>query len=69
MFIGYYSNSIQCLDVDYRSSRKQLFEEIDLDMDNCKDVYESLELFCKAEKLEGPNRFDAEHHGLQVTAL
>ena len=43
--------------------------EIDLDVDNCKDVYESLERFCGVEKPEGLNQLEAKDLGFQVTGV
>ena len=66
LFVGHYSNYVECLNVDYTSSRKQPYMEIQLDVHGCKDIYESLERFCEKETLEGQNKYDAKDFGLQV---
>eukprot|EP00210_Caulerpa_lentillifera_P006772 g6471.t1 len=64
LFAGHYSNYIDCESVDYTSTCKQAYKEIQLDILGCKDIYESLEKFCEVERLEGANRYKAENHGL-----
>lgn len=66
LFVGHYSNYVECLNVEYKSSRKQPYMEIQLDILGCKDIYESLERFCEDEKMEGQNKYNAENFGLQV---
>ena len=66
LFVGHYSNYVECLNVPYTSSRKQPYMEIQLDVLGCKNIYESLERFCAEERMEGPNKYNAEKHGLQV---
>ena len=69
MFVGHYSNYVECLNVDYTASHKQPYMEIQLDILGCKDIYESLERFCEEEKMEGQNKYNAENFGLQVSAV
>lgn len=64
LFAGHYSNYIECVNVDYTSTCKQPYMEIQLDIKGCRDVYASLEKFCEVEKLEGANKYNAENHGL-----
>jgi len=52
--------------VDYKSSRKQPYMEIQLDIQGCKDIYDSLERFCAEERMDGQNKYNAEGFGLQV---
>lgn len=69
LFVGHYSNHIECVDVDFRSVTRQPFMEIQLEVTGCKDLYASLDKFCEVEKLEHPNRYHAEGHGLVVSCF
>jgi len=64
LFVGHYSNHIECVDVDFKSVTRQPFMEIQLEVTGCKDLYASLDKFCEVEKLEHPNKYHAEGHGL-----
>eukprot|EP00210_Caulerpa_lentillifera_P006759 g6459.t1 len=64
LFAGHYSNYINCESVDYTSICKQAYNEIQLDILGCKDIYDSLEKFCEVERLKGANQYKIENHGL-----
>ena len=66
LFVGHYSTYMECLNVQHTSSRKQSYMEIELDVLQCKNVYESLERFCAEEVLDWPDNYNADKHGLQV---
>ncbi|KAI3914507.1 hypothetical protein MKW92_004446 [Papaver armeniacum] len=54
LFEGHHMNYIECINVDYKSTRKESFYDIQLDVKGCKD------------RLEGDNKYRAdEQHGLQ----
>lgn len=38
---------LQCMHVDFRSTKQEEFIDLQLDVIGCKSVYESLEAFCK----------------------
>lgn len=40
--------------------------DLQLDVKGCKDVYESFDKYVEVERLEGENKYHAEHFGLQV---
>jgi len=40
--------------------------DLQLDVKGCKDVYASFDKYVEVERLEGDNKYHAEHHGLQV---
>ena len=66
LFVGHYSTYVECLNVPYTSSRRQSYMDIELDVLECRNVYESLERFCAEEMLEGPYKYNTGKHGLQV---
>mmetsp|Transcript_35695 Transcript_35695/g.79387 ORF Transcript_35695/g.79387 Transcript_35695/m.79387 type:complete len:1131 (+) Transcript_35695:131-3523(+) len=65
LFEGHTTNYIECINVDYKSSRDESFMDLQLDVKGCKDIYESFEKYCEVEIMDGPNQYKAEGHGLQ----
>ncbi|KAK1442391.1 ubiquitin carboxyl-terminal hydrolase domain containing protein [Babesia gibsoni] len=65
MFEGEMETYIECIDIDYKSCRKETFEDIQLDIQGCSDIYESLKKLTEAEILSGENMYEAEGHGKQ----
>ncbi|CAI0392629.1 unnamed protein product [Linum tenue] len=65
LFEGEFMSYIRCLSVDYNSTRKEFFYDLQLDVTGCKDVYASFDKYVEVEQLSGDNRYHAEGHGLQ----
>ncbi|KAL1549232.1 CSN-associated deubiquitinating enzyme Ubp12 [Salvia divinorum] len=65
LFEGNHMNYIECINVDFRSTRKESFYDLQLDVKGCKDVYASFDKYVEVERLEGDNKYHAEGHGLQ----
>ncbi|KAI3847193.1 hypothetical protein MKX03_033300 [Papaver bracteatum] len=66
LFEGHYMNYTKCINVDYKSTRKESFYDIQLDVKGCKDVYASFDKYVEVESLEGDNKYHAgQPHGLQ----
>ncbi|CAK9213983.1 unnamed protein product [Sphagnum troendelagicum] len=65
LFEGHHMNYIECINVDYKSTRKESFYDLQLDVKGCKDVYESFDKYVEVERLEGDNKYQAEQLGLQ----
>ncbi|XP_024389478.1 ubiquitin C-terminal hydrolase 12 isoform X2 [Physcomitrium patens] len=65
LFEGHHMNYIECINVDYKSTRKESFYDLQLDVKGCKDVYESFDKYVEVERLEGENKYHAEQFGLQ----
>eukprot|EP00250_Pteridium_aquilinum_P011968 c20422_g1_i1 orf=525-3878(-) len=65
LFEGHHMNYIECINVDYKSTRKESFYDLQLDVKGCKDVYESFDKYVEVENLEGDNKYHAEQYGLQ----
>ncbi|KAI3781504.1 hypothetical protein L2E82_11521 [Cichorium intybus] len=59
-------NYIECINVDFKSTRKESFYDLQLDVKGCRDVYASFDKYVEVERLEGDNKYQAEEHGLQV---
>ncbi|KAK9939265.1 hypothetical protein M0R45_015967 [Rubus argutus] len=58
-------NYIECINVDYKSTRKESFYDLQLDVKGCRDVYASFDKYVEVERLEGDNKYHAEQNGLQ----
>ncbi|XP_010491235.1 PREDICTED: ubiquitin carboxyl-terminal hydrolase 12 isoform X2 [Camelina sativa] len=65
LFEGHHMNYIECINVDFKSTRKESFYDLQLDVKGCKDVYASFDKYVEVERLEGDNKYHAEGHGLQ----
>ncbi|KAF8398026.1 hypothetical protein HHK36_016952 [Tetracentron sinense] len=65
LFEGHHVNYIECINVDYKSTRKELFYDLQLDVKGCRDVYASFDKHVEVERLVGDNKYHAEQHGLQ----
>ncbi|KVI06231.1 hypothetical protein Ccrd_015416, partial [Cynara cardunculus var. scolymus] len=66
LFEGHHMNYIECINVDYKSTRKESFYDLQLDVKGCRDVYASFDKYVEVERLEGDNRYHAEQLGLQT---
>nr|XP_016444216.1 PREDICTED: ubiquitin carboxyl-terminal hydrolase 12-like [Nicotiana tabacum] len=65
LFEGHHMNYIECINVDFKSTRKESFYDLQLDVKGCHDVYASFDKYVEVERLEGDNKYHAEEHGLQ----
>ncbi|XP_047962654.1 ubiquitin C-terminal hydrolase 12-like isoform X1 [Salvia hispanica] len=65
LFEGNHMNYIECINVDFKSTRKESFYDLQLDVKGCKDVYASFDKYVEVERLEGDNKYHAEGHGMQ----
>lgn len=69
LFEGHTFNFVECINVDYKSTRKESYMDLQLDVKGCKNVYDSFVKYTEVEKLDGQNQYKAEGHGLQVVHL
>ncbi|PHT46462.1 Ubiquitin carboxyl-terminal hydrolase 12 [Capsicum baccatum] len=65
LFEGRIMNYIECINVDYKSTREESFYDLQLDVKGCSDVYASFDKYVEVECLDGDNKYHAEQHGLQ----
>lgn len=43
LFEGFTYNFIECIGVDYKSTRKESFMDLQLDVKGCKNIYDSFD--------------------------
>ncbi|KAF8460666.1 hypothetical protein BDZ91DRAFT_738896 [Kalaharituber pfeilii] len=65
MFVGKTKTYVNCINVDYTSSRVEDFWDIQLNVRNFNNLDESFKDYIAVETLDGENKYFAEGHGLQ----
>ena len=66
LFEGRIHNFVECINVDYTSTREEVYADLQLLVKGCKNMYDSFDKYVEIEKLDGQNQYMAEGHGLQV---
>lgn len=69
LFEGHTFNYVECINVEYKSTRKESYMDLQLDVKGCKNVLESFAKYTEVEMLDGQNQYKAEGHGLQVSKI
>ncbi|KAG2434916.1 hypothetical protein HYH02_012114 [Chlamydomonas schloesseri] len=65
LFEGFTHNFIECINVDYKSTRKESFMDLQLDVKGCKNVYDSFDKYTEVEVLNGQNQYKTDDFGMQ----
>ena len=65
LYEGHTLNYIDCINVDFKSTRKESFMDLSLDVKGCKNVYESFLKYTEVEIMDGQDQYQSEKHGLQ----
>eukprot|EP00808_Paulinella_micropora_P028884 g31484.t1 len=65
LFQGKSQLFLECINVDYKSSREEHFYDLALNVKGCPTLMDSFKQYVAEEKLEGANKYRAEGHGLQ----
>lgn len=63
LFQGTQLSYIHCKRVDYSSTRKEVYSDIQLDVKGCGTLEESFEKYTESETLEGDNQYDTDSGG------
>ena len=66
LFEGHIQKSITCLNVPYKSAKRDAYMDIFLDVRNCKNLYDSFDRLTAKERMDGDNQYNAEGYGMQV---
>lgn len=62
LFQGKLLNYLECVNVDYKSTREELFTDLSVNVRGCRNVYESFEKYTEVEMMEGENKYRADGH-------
>lgn len=65
IFAGHILKFIECLNVDFKSEKSDMFQDIILDVRGCADVYASFDRITAEDKFDGENQYECEGHGKQ----
>ena len=65
LFQGSYWSIIECTDIDFVSKHEEYFNDIQLNIKNFKNIYESFDNYIKDEVLDNENKYDTEKFGKQ----
>ena len=65
-FEGVMQNYIECINVAAKSEREEPFQDVQLNVKGCSNIYASFDAYCEAEMMDGQNQYSAEGHGLQA---
>lgn len=60
LFQGKLRNYIECVNVDYTSTREEHFSDLSLNVKGCRNIYESFEKYVEVEMMEGDNKYRAD---------
>ena len=63
LFEGKTINEIKCVDYEFKSEKEEKFNDIQLNVKSCKNIYDSLNEFTKEEILDGDDKYEVEGHG------
>ncbi|KAG2490856.1 hypothetical protein HYH03_010774 [Edaphochlamys debaryana] len=64
-FEGHTYNFIECLHVPVKSTRKESFMDLQLDVKGCRNIYDSFDKYTEVEILNGQNQYKTDDHGMQ----
>ena len=69
LFEGHMHMFIECINVDYKSTRRESFMDLQLDVKGCANIYNSFDKYCEVEVMDGQNQYQTDEHGMQVSRL
>ena len=69
LFEGHMHMFIECINVDYKSTRRESYMDLQLDVKGCKDIYSSFDKYCEVEVMDGQNQYQTDQHGMQVCLI
>ncbi|KAL3335872.1 hypothetical protein AABB24_031873 [Solanum stoloniferum] len=65
LFEGHNMSYIECISVDYKSTCRETFNDIQLLVKGCSDVYASFDKYVEVDCLDGDNKYRTKLYGLQ----
>ena len=68
LFEGHMHMFIECIGMDVKSTRRESYMDLQLDVKGAADIYASFDKYCEVEVMDGANQYKTDDHGLQVGA-
>jgi|TARA_B110000285_G_scaffold232091_1_gene302335 ubiquitin carboxyl-terminal hydrolase 7 len=65
LFAGKLQNVIKCINVDFESTRDEVFNTLQLSVQGNPSIEDSIRQYVAQEKLEGDNQYETEKDGKQ----
>ena len=65
LFRGKFTNYVQCVNVDDKSTRDEEYYDLQMPVKGCKDLYASLDEYVREETLDGDNQYHSDKFGKQ----
>ncbi|CDF40331.1 unnamed protein product [Chondrus crispus] len=62
LFEGKLLNYIECVNVEYKSTREELFTDLSVNVKGCRNIYESFDKYIEVEMMDGDNKYRADGH-------
>ena len=63
LFEGKICSKIECVDYQYESVKEEKFDDLQLNVKGCKDIYDSFDKYTEKEVLDGDDKYEVEGHG------
>lgn len=60
LFQGKFLNYIQCINVEYKSTREESFYDLSLNVKGCRNIMESFRKYTEVEVMDGDNKYRAD---------
>lgn len=60
LFLGKLLNYIECVNVDYESTREEDFTDLSLNVKGCRNIYDSFKKYTEVEMMDGDNKYRAD---------
>lgn len=60
LFQGKILNYIECVNVQYKSTREEEFSDLSLNVKGCRNIYESFKKYTEVEMMDGDNKYRAD---------
>ena len=65
LFLGKMISFIECVNVNYKSTKVESFIDLQLNVQGCSNIYESFDKYIEVEYMMGDDKYEAEGFGKQ----
>jgi ubiquitin C-terminal hydrolase len=63
LFEGKIRSKIECVDYQYESIKEEKFDDLQLNVKGCNNIYDSFDKYTEKEVLDGDDKYEVEGHG------